>query len=180
MTYFVLSGTWNLAPPAAGVESWLHYWCSQSVNIWWDDDGSRCGRAAEFWDGPRRRQVEERGDGERQSALLPWPEGEPARTLPQGNYDNDELGVCQQCCSTLLYRSKVKWSDCWFVQCFIVPFCLQWFDSAGWGVRKSIRPVQIEWWGVGVVICLERGADCLHMVQLMPLPSQNSIIFCLI
>jgi len=26
-----------------------------------------------------------------------------------------------------------------------------------------------EWWGVGVVICLERGAD-LHTVQLMPLP----------
>jgi len=26
-----------------------------------------------------------------------------------------------------------------------------------------------EWWGVGVVICLERGAD-LHMTQLMPLP----------
>ena len=26
-----------------------------------------------------------------------------------------------------------------------------------------------EWWGVGVVICLERGAD-LHMLQLMPLP----------
>jgi len=26
-----------------------------------------------------------------------------------------------------------------------------------------------EWWGVDVVICLERGAD-LHMAQLMPLP----------
>ena len=26
-----------------------------------------------------------------------------------------------------------------------------------------------EWWGVGVVICLERGAD-LHMAQLMSLP----------
>ena len=26
-----------------------------------------------------------------------------------------------------------------------------------------------KWWCVGVVICLERGADCLHMVQLMPL-----------
>jgi len=26
-----------------------------------------------------------------------------------------------------------------------------------------------EWWGVGVVICLERCAD-LHMAQLMPLP----------
>ena len=26
-----------------------------------------------------------------------------------------------------------------------------------------------EWWGTGVVICLERGAD-LHMAQQMPLP----------
>ena len=26
-----------------------------------------------------------------------------------------------------------------------------------------------EWWGAGVVICLERNAD-LHMAQLMPLP----------
>jgi len=28
---------------------------------------------------------------------------------------------------------------------------------------------KLEWWGAGVVVCLERGAD-LHMVQLMPLP----------
>ena len=41
-------------------------------------------------------------------------------------------------------------------------------------------PVTIEWWGVGVVICLERGADCLHMIKLMPLPSQNPTISCLI
>jgi len=26
-----------------------------------------------------------------------------------------------------------------------------------------------EWWGAGMVICLERGAN-LHMAQLMPLP----------
>jgi len=26
-----------------------------------------------------------------------------------------------------------------------------------------------KWWGAGMVICLERGAD-LHMAQLMPLP----------
>ena len=26
-----------------------------------------------------------------------------------------------------------------------------------------------DWWGTGMVICLERGAD-LHMAQLMPLP----------
>jgi len=27
---------------------------------------------------------------------------------------------------------------------------------------------KLEWWGAGMVICLERGAD-LHMAQLMPL-----------
>jgi len=37
------------------------------------------------------------------------------------------------------------------------------------GGRKGIRPVKTEWWDVGVVICMERGAE-LHMVQLMPLP----------
>ena len=28
---------------------------------------------------------------------------------------------------------------------------------------------KLEWWGAGMVICLEQGAD-LHMAQLMPLP----------
>jgi len=28
---------------------------------------------------------------------------------------------------------------------------------------------KLQWWGAGVVICLEQGAD-LHMAQLMPLP----------
>jgi len=37
------------------------------------------------------------------------------------------------------------------------------------GGRKGIRPVKTEWWGAGMVFCLERGAD-LHMAQLMPLP----------
>ena len=37
------------------------------------------------------------------------------------------------------------------------------------GGRKGIRPVKTEWWGAGMVICLERGAD-LHMAQLMLLP----------
>ena len=43
--------------------------------------------------------------------------------------------------------------------------CLQCFDTVGW-VAGRASP---EWWGAGVVICLERGAD-LHMAQLMPLP----------
>jgi len=50
-------------------------------------------------------------------------------------------------------------------------FCLQCFDT----VRKSIRPVNIEWWGADVVICLQRGADCLHMVKLIPLSSPSSL-----
>jgi len=37
------------------------------------------------------------------------------------------------------------------------------------GGRKGIRPVKTEWWGAGMVICLERGAD-LHVAQLMLLP----------
>jgi len=37
------------------------------------------------------------------------------------------------------------------------------------GGRKGIRPVKNEWWGAGMVICLERDAD-LHMAQQMPLP----------
>jgi len=37
------------------------------------------------------------------------------------------------------------------------------------GGRKGIRPEKKLWWGAGVVICLEQGAD-LHTAQLMPLP----------
>ena len=38
------------------------------------------------------------------------------------------------------------------------------------GGRKGIQPVKKhEWWGAGMVICLERNAD-LHMAQLMPMP----------
>ena len=40
---------------------------------------------------------------------------------------------------------------------------LQCFDAVGSASGRA------EWWGAGVVICLEHGAD-LHMAQLMPLP----------
>ena len=43
------------------------------------------------------------------------------------------------------------------------------------GGRKGIRSVKkLEWWGTGMVICLERDAD-LHMAQLMPLPLTVSV-----
>ena len=44
----------------------------------------------------------------------------------------------------------------------------QCFDAVGWAAGRASGLLQTEWWGAGVVICLERGAD-LHMAQLMPL-----------
>jgi len=32
-----------------------------------------------------------------------------------------------------------------------------------------------EWWGAGMVICLERGAD-LHMAQLMPVHATHCLL----
>jgi len=45
-------------------------------------------------------------------------------------------------------------------------------------IGRQEEPVKLEW-AAGVVIRLERGADCLHVVQLMPLPPPNPIISCL-
>ena len=52
--------------------------------------------------------------------------------------------------------------------------CLRCFDAVG---RQEEHPVckKTEWWGAGVVICLEQGAD-LHMAQLMPLPLTVSCV----
>jgi len=47
--------------------------------------------------------------------------------------------------------------------------CHRWLS-----VKKSMQLVKIEWWGAGVVNCLEWGADDLHMVQLMPLPPHKT------
>ena len=47
--------------------------------------------------------------------------------------------------------------------------CLQCFGAVDWAAGRASDLQKTEWWGVGVVICLERGAD-LHMAQLMPLP----------
>ena len=40
----------------------------------------------------------------------------------------------------------------------------------------GIRPVKTEWWGTGMAICLERGANYLHMVQLMPPPPNHLLL----
>ena len=46
----------------------------------------------------------------------------------------------------------------------MTPYFLQCFDAVGWATGRAS-----EWWGAGMVTCLERCVD-LHMAQLMPLP----------
>ena len=47
--------------------------------------------------------------------------------------------------------------------------CLQCFDAVGCAAGRASGLEKTEWWGAGMVICLELGAY-LHMAQLMPLP----------
>ena len=62
------------------------------------------------------------------------------------------------------------WYSCRFSHYLISSYIWPSVARCCWlGGRKGIRPVKIEWWGAGVVICLEQGAD-LHMAQQMPLP----------
>ena len=65
--------------------------------------------------------------------------------------------MCQQP-STVFSHATI----CYFL-------CLQCFDAVGYVAGRASGLYKTEWWGTGVVICLERGAD-LHMAQLMPLP----------
>jgi len=46
---------------------------------------------------------------------------------------------------------------------------LRWLHQTNKMYLLTKQPVKTEWWGAGVVIYLERGAD-LHMAQLMSLP----------
>jgi len=69
-----------------------------------------------------------------------------------------------------------------YISFFIITLCsAKHCPSVLWhywlGVKKSVQPGKIEWWGVGVVICLERAADCLHIVQLMPLYPKTPSFF---
>ena len=97
------------------------------------------------------------------------------------------------CCRPVLTYWLTDWRHQWLTDCWLcMAFCRDRFSllrklctvgygifymanvpSVLWhcwlGVTKSIQPVKIEWWGACVVISLERGAECLHMVQLMPL-----------
>jgi len=67
-----------------------------------------------------------------------------------------------------------------FLSVFIRSFVCLHLPSVLWrcwlGGRKGIQPVKTEWWGTGVVICLEQSANDLHMVQLIPLPPHHLLL----
>ena len=86
-----------------------------------------------------------------------------------GVYRNSEAECVSLCHVARLHADQVIGSLSSYVfNICLCMYCIVRLPSVLWrcwlGVRKSIRPVKIEWWGVDVVICLERGADCLHMV----------------
>ena len=54
-----------------------------------------------------------------------------------------------------------------------VSHCLSAFSALtlwAWRQEEHTARKKLEWWGAGMVICVERGANDLHMVQLMPVP----------
>ena len=53
---------------------------------------------------------------------------------------------------------------------------LQHCDIIGWASEKHLACKKFDWCGAGVVICLEQGADDLHMVQLMSLPPHHLLL----
>ena len=61
--------------------------------------------------------------------------------------------------------------DNFYIICLVVVYFISAFSALTLLVgRQEGHPAcKKQWWGTGVVICLERGAD-LHMAQLMPLP----------
>jgi len=40
--------------------------------------------------------------------------------------------------------------------------CLQRFDAVGWVAGRASGLQKTEWWGTGMVACLEQGANDLH------------------
>jgi len=90
------------------------------------------------------------------------------RTAFTGNYSEG----CQFLSSSLLLPSRhpvpapqIRCHNFWrcinLYVCICMYVCLQCFDAVGWaaGRASGLYVKNWEWWGAGVVNCLERGAD---------------------
>ena len=88
---------------------------------------------------------------QRQPYRFPWQSDDtPGTCQPTYTHSITEL-------ITLLYLRKHRYAE---TACFKCPSVL-W--RCWLGDRKGIRPVKTEWWGAGMVLCLEQGTD-LHIV----------------
>ena len=87
-----------------------------------------------------------------------------ARNLISFSGSANCIGVTVRVIHSLVCLKLSKIIFFYVLHCDIKCFWCCWL-----GGRKGVQPVETEWCGTGVVICLERGAD-LHMAQLMPLP----------
>ena len=70
------------------------------------------------------------------------------------------------CCFVYYYslHGEAEKSNQFSFVCFsFFNICLQCFDAVGWAAWHPACK-KTEWWGAGVVICLQRGAD-LHIAQ---------------
>jgi len=131
------------------------------------------------------------------SAIVPFLVGDPRphlthgsfsrlRPHPKPNFDscnhNDRpqpllwrsLQTAQYDCDCMSRLGSSHWSCC--TERIAVLYSLSTFVFSALTLlvwRQEEHPACKNWWGAGVVICLEWGADCLHMVQLMPLSSQT-------
>ena len=65
-----------------------------------------------------------------------------------------------------VYVARMHW------QYIYSHYYLSCFDAVGWRQEGHLACKKTEWWGTGVVICLE------HMVQLMPLPPHYLLLHC--
>jgi len=89
-----------------------------------------------------------------------------------------QVNSSQHCRLTQRLDKETNERDRVFIHCYLFVFVPSVLWHCWLSNRKSIWPVKTEWRSVGVVIRPKRGADCLHMVHLMPLPSPNLIISC--
>jgi len=104
----------------------------------------------------------------------------PTRLLRSGATASTPLATPLHFTSTvynlLAVLLALKQSDALVLYSLLLPVSVFWRQNYSFSAltlsvgRLEGHPAckKLEWWGAGVVICLERGAD-LHMPQLMPL-----------
>jgi len=79
-------------------------------------------------------------------------------------------------CSRQIIVPSHQWFSDHFNFLYILQKVLQWFDAVGSVAGRASGLHKTEWWGAGIFICLKRGENDLHMVQLMPLPHHHLLL----